>query len=63
LYDTPIGSVRWRWTYGGRGGGKSVEIARALVNIVSACYGAFMDILCLHTADESDAILASRLGM
>ncbi|HEJ0402049.1 TPA: hypothetical protein SLO59_001333 [Serratia marcescens] len=32
-------------------------------NIVSACYGAFMDILCLHTADESDAILASRLGM
>ncbi len=30
---------------------------------VAACYGAFMDILCLHTADESDAILASRLGM
>ncbi|AYJ94927.1 hypothetical protein D1220_22805 [Klebsiella pneumoniae] len=32
-------------------------------NIVGACYGAFQDILCLHTADESDAILASRLGM
>ncbi|HEJ7150512.1 TPA: hypothetical protein SMI21_001903 [Serratia marcescens] len=32
-------------------------------NIVSACYGAFQDMLCLHTADESDAILASRLGM
>lgn len=30
---------------------------------VGACYGAFMDMLCLHTADESDAILASRLGM
>jgi hypothetical protein len=30
---------------------------------VSACYGAFMDVLCLHTADESDAILVSRLGM
>ncbi|HHB1424475.1 TPA: hypothetical protein ACOQZT_000419 [Serratia odorifera] len=30
---------------------------------VAACYGAFMDALYLHTADESDAILASRLGM
>lgn len=30
---------------------------------VSACYGAFMDILCMHSADESDAILISRLGM
>lgn len=30
---------------------------------VGACYGAFMDMLCLHTADESDAVLASRLGM
>ncbi|MGQ6036600.1 hypothetical protein ACUNGS_19565 [Serratia sp. IR-2025] len=32
-------------------------------NIVGACYGAFQDMLCLHTADESDAILASRVGM
>jgi hypothetical protein len=30
---------------------------------VAACYGAFQDVLCLHTADESDAILVSRLGM
>ncbi|MNG70955.1 hypothetical protein D3C81_789840 [compost metagenome] len=30
---------------------------------VGACYGAFQDVLCLHTADESDAILVSRLGM
>lgn len=30
---------------------------------VGACYGAFMDALYLHTADESDAVLASRLGM
>jgi hypothetical protein len=30
---------------------------------VGACYGSFMDALYLHTADESDAVLASRLGM
>ncbi|HID9706228.1 TPA: hypothetical protein ACXI3L_001429 [Serratia marcescens] len=30
---------------------------------VGACYGAFKDVLLLHTADESDAVLASRLGM
>ncbi|ALE94997.1 hypothetical protein ABH11_00635 [Serratia marcescens] len=30
---------------------------------VGACYGAFKDVLFLHTADESDAVLASRLGM
>ncbi len=32
-------------------------------NIVSPCYGAFQDMLHLHSASESDAILASRLGI
>ncbi|BEL79886.1 terminase [Serratia marcescens] len=57
LYDTPIGSVRWRWTYGGRGGGKSVEIARALVIL-----GAIdpMIILCAREFQNSisDSVLA-----
>lgn len=29
----------------------------------TGCHGAFKDLVHLHTADESDAILASRLGM
>lgn len=57
LYDAPIGSVRWRWTYGGRGGGKSVEIARALVLL-----GAIepMIILCAREFQNSinDSVLA-----
>nr|WP_237730478.1 PBSX family phage terminase large subunit [Serratia marcescens] len=57
LYDAPIGSVRWRWTYGGRGGGKSVEIARALVIL-----GAIdpMIILCAREFQNSigDSVLA-----
>lgn len=57
LYDSPVGSVRWRWTYGGRGGGKSVEIARALVLL-----GAIepMIILCAREFQNSinDSVLA-----
>lgn len=57
LYDAPIGSVRWRWTYGGRGGGKSVEIARALIIL-----GAIdpMIILCAREFQNSisDSVLA-----
>lgn len=57
LYDAPIGSVRWRWTYGGRGGGKSVEIARALI-----IHGAIspMTILCAREFQNSisDSVLA-----
>ncbi|CDG96153.1 putative Similar to prophage terminase large subunit [Xenorhabdus bovienii str. puntauvense] len=57
LYDRSVGSVRWRWTYGGRGGGKSVEIARALVLL-----GAIepMTILCAREFQNSinDSVLA-----
>lgn len=57
LYDSPVGAVRWRWTYGGRGGGKSVEIARALVLL-----GAIepMIILCAREFQNSinDSVLA-----
>lgn len=57
LYDAPIGSVRWRWMYGGRGGGKSVEIARSLV-----IQGAIepMIILCAREFQNSinDSVLA-----
>ncbi|AKH63888.1 MULTISPECIES: phage terminase large subunit [Photorhabdus] len=57
LYDRALGSVRWRWTYGGRGGGKSVEIARALVLL-----GAIepMTILCAREFQNSinDSVLA-----
>lgn len=57
LYDRSVGSVRWRWTYGGRGGGKSVEIARALVLL-----GAIepMIILCAREFQNSinDSVLA-----
>ncbi|WP_283256214.1 PBSX family phage terminase large subunit [Photorhabdus aballayi] len=57
LYDRALGSVRWRWTYGGRGGGKSVEIARALVLL-----GAIepMIILCAREFQNSinDSVLA-----
>ncbi|MBC8947212.1 terminase [Xenorhabdus indica] len=57
LYDQTVGSVRWRWTYGGRGGGKSVEIARALVLL-----GAIepMIILCAREFQNSinDSVLA-----
>ncbi|WP_158780609.1 PBSX family phage terminase large subunit [Pantoea sp. BAV 3049] len=57
LYDNPVGAVRWRWTYGGRGGGKSVEIARALVLL-----GAIepMIILCAREFQNSinDSVLA-----
>ncbi|WP_323866028.1 PBSX family phage terminase large subunit [Xenorhabdus cabanillasii] len=57
LYDQSVGSVRWRWTYGGRGGGKSVEIARALVLL-----GAIepMTILCAREFQNSinDSVLA-----
>ncbi|MEN4199140.1 PBSX family phage terminase large subunit [Serratia marcescens] len=49
--------MRWRWTYGGRGGGKSVEIARALVIL-----GAIdpMIILCAREFQNSisDSVLA-----
>ncbi|MGJ0576857.1 PBSX family phage terminase large subunit [Xenorhabdus bovienii] len=49
--------MRWRWTYGGRGGGKSVEIARALVLL-----GAIepMTILCAREFQNSinDSVLA-----
>ncbi|MBL0878075.1 PBSX family phage terminase large subunit [Serratia marcescens] len=57
LYDAPIGSVRWRWTFGGRGGGKSVEIARALV-ILGAIDS--MIILCAREFQNSigDSVLA-----
>nr|WP_269135651.1 PBSX family phage terminase large subunit [Xenorhabdus bovienii] len=57
MYDRSVGSVRWRWTYGGRGGGKSVEIARALVLL-----GAIepMTILCAREFQNSinDSVLA-----
>ncbi|MFD0707493.1 PBSX family phage terminase large subunit [Photorhabdus akhurstii] len=57
LYDRALDSVRWRWTYGGRGGGKSVEIARALVLL-----GAIepMTILCAREFQNSinDSVLA-----
>ncbi len=57
LYDKPIGSVRWRWTYGGRGGGKSVEIARALVLLGA---NESMTILCAREFQNSinDSVLA-----
>ncbi|MDE9519229.1 PBSX family phage terminase large subunit [Xenorhabdus bovienii] len=49
--------MRWRWTYGGRGGGKSVEIARALV-LLSAIEP--MTILCAREFQNSinDSVLA-----
>lgn len=49
--------MRWRWTYGGRGGGKSVEIARALVLLGA---NDSMVILCAREFQNSinDSVLA-----
>lgn len=57
LYDKPVGDVRWRWMHGGRGGGKSVEIARALVLLGA---NESMTILCAREFQNSinDSVLA-----